>query len=249
MKLRITTKFTSRGIVLRLLAVLTFAAGIFLVQNWQSQAEPMPSRFLVHLPNECQPCQSVKKSDRDSEENACFIEGEHNGVELNNAILRGLQFNGNNLKNAHIINSDFSNANLTKVNFSSAAIFYSNFSNANLENANLSGARFHASDLTGANLNSAKIVRTNLAYSDLNDARLKNANIKDSNFGDADLGTTVGLTYEQLEKAVINEFTTLPPRLEKHREKLLETSRQNLERLKQEMSKDKFEAYLDYWNN
>jgi len=52
------------------------------------------------------------------------------------------------------------------------------------------------------------------------------------------------LTYEQLEEAVINEFTTLPPRLEKQREKLLEKSRKNLERLKQEMSKDEFEAYF-----
>ena len=93
------------------------------------------------------------------------------------------------------------------------------------------------------------MVRANLAGCDLNDARLNDANLKDTNFGDADLETTVGLTYEQLEEAVINEFTTLPPHLEKHRAKLLETSRQNLERLRQEMSGDKFEAYLDYWGN
>ena len=241
MKLRLVTRFTSRGIVFRLLAVLTFAVGSIIAWNWHT--EQTPSRFLVHLPNECQPCKPVQKSDGDSEKNACFIEGEHNGIELNNAILRGLQFKGNNLKNAHIINSDFSNANLTKVDFSNATTFYSNFSNANLNNANLSGARFHASDLTGVNLDNAKIVRTNLAYSDLNSARLHNANLKDTNFGDADLETTVGLTYKQLEEAVINEFTTLPPRLEKHKEKLLEKSRVNLEKLRERMSKVEFEAY------
>lgn len=244
MKFCFTTKFTSHGIIFRLLAVLTFAIGIFLVRNWQAQIEPVPSSFLVHLPNEYHPCKSVQKSDSDSENNACFIEGEHTGVELNNAILRGLQLRGNNLKNAHIINSDFSNSNLSRVDFSNAITFYSNFSNANLSNANLNGARFHGSDLTGVNLNDAKIVRANLAYSDLNDARLHNANIKDTNFSDASLETTVGLTYAQLEEAVINEFTTLPPRLERQREKLMEKSRINLERLRQVMPKDKFEAYF-----
>lgn len=244
MKFRLTTKFTSRGIIFRLLAVLTFAVGLFLVRNWQAQNELVPSRFLVHLPNECQPCKSVQKSDGDSEKNACFIEGEHNGVELNNAILLGFQLRGNDFKNAHIINSDFSNSNLSKTNFSGATVFYSNFSGTNLSKTNFSGARFHASDLTSANFENATIVRANLAYSDLNDSRFYNANLKDTNFSDADLETSVGLTYEQLEKAVINEFTTLPPRLEKQREKLLEKSRKTLERLKQEMSKDEFEAYF-----
>jgi hypothetical protein len=244
MKFRLTTKFTPRGIIFRLLAVLTFAVGLSLVRNWQAQSELVPSRFLVHLPNECQPCKSLQKSDGDSEKNACFIEGEHNGVELNNAVLIGFQLHGNNFKNAHIINSDFSNSNLSRTNFSGATTFYSNFSGTNLSKANLTGARFHASDITSANLENATIVRANLAYSDLNDSRLYNANFKDTNLGDADLETSIGLTYEQLEKAVINEFTTLPPRLEKQKEKLLEKSRRNLERLKQEMSKDEFEAYF-----
>ena len=67
MKFRLTTKFTSRGMIFRLLAVLTFALGLFLVRNWQAQSELVPSHFLVHLPNECQTCKSVQKSDGDSE--------------------------------------------------------------------------------------------------------------------------------------------------------------------------------------
>lgn len=243
MKLRLVTKFTSRGIVFRLLAVLSFAVGSTIAWNWQSYIQPTPSRFLVHLPNECQPCQSARKSD-DFKENTCPIEGEHNGVELNNAILRGLQFSGNRFKNAHIINSDFTNSNLSKADFSDAVTVHSNFSFTNLSGANLTGATFHASDLTGANLVNAKVIRANFAYSDLNDAKIRNANLKDTNFSDARLETTVGLTYKQLEEAVINEFTTLPPHLEKQKEKLLEKSRINLERLKREMPQDKFEAYF-----
>lgn len=244
MKFRLTTKLTSRGIIFRLLAVLTFAVGLFLVRNWQAQVEPVPSSFLVHLPNECQPCKSLPSSDGDSEKNACFIEGEHNGVELNNAILLGFQLYGNSFKNAHIINSDFSNSNLSRANFSGATVFYSNFSGTNLSRVNFTRAKIHASDITAANLENAVIVRANLAHSDLNDSKLHNANLKDTNFSDARLETTIGLTYEQLEQAVINEFTTLPPRLEKQRGKLMEKSRKNLERLKQEMSKDEFEAYF-----
>ena len=157
MKFQFKTNFTSRGIILRFLAVLTFAVGSIAVWNWRTQTEPVPSRFLVQLPNECQPCKSEQQLNDDSEKNACFIEGEHNGVELNNAILLGFQLRGNSFKNAHIINSDFSNSNLNRANFSGATVFYSNFSGTNLSRANFTRARFHASDITSANLENAII--------------------------------------------------------------------------------------------
>ena len=55
MKIPLPTKFVLRRPILRLVAVLTFAIGVVIVWNWQSQPRPIQTYFLVQLPPKPRP--------------------------------------------------------------------------------------------------------------------------------------------------------------------------------------------------
>jgi uncharacterized protein YjbI with pentapeptide repeats len=167
---------------------------------------------------------------------------------LENVDLQGAKFRGADLSGASIANSDFSNDDFSKANLSKAVIFYSSFIKSNLSNANLTGAKLHGSDLTDAQLNNTKFVRANLTHSDFSNATLANADLTDTNLSDARLETAKGLTYKQLQRAVINEFTSLPPHLISKRSFLMEQSRQKVKMLRKEMSKEDLELYIHPFN-
>lgn len=164
-------------------------------------------------------------------------------VNLQGAILRGADFSG-----ASISNSDFSDADLSKANLSKTIIFYSSFINSNLTKVNFSGAKMHGSDLTDAKLANAKFVRANLTCSDFSNANLRDADFSDANLSDANLETAKGLTYKQIERAVINEFTSLPPNLISKRTFLMEKSLKKVKKLRQEMSEKELELYIHPFN-
>lgn len=136
---------------------------------------------------------------------------------------------------ARIENSDFSEASLREANFSTASIIYSSFISTNLKGSDFTGAKLFGSDLTDANFSDAKLIRANFAHSDFSNAVLKNADLTDTNLSDSRLETAKGLTYKQISKAIINEFTSLPARFESKRSILLEHSRQRMKELKKQM--------------
>lgn len=93
-----------------------------------------------------------------------------------------------------------------------AALFGANLRNANLFKTNLTESILISVDLSKAVLASAILVGADLSYSILSGTNLHLAKLQG-----ADLRTSIGLTWEQISEAVINESTKLPPELEERR--------------------------------
>lgn len=224
-------------------ALLAFAVGLFFAAKfyWARSIDSITADVLFVQEEIIFACPLLPDGD---ERILNLADDENSAVIITNANLRGIKLHKIDFKNAVITNSDFSETELSKANFFGAKIIYSSFIQSNLSRTNFTDAIIRASDLTGANLNGANLSGANLTYSDLSKATLKNAKLENVNFSDARLENAIGLTYEQLENSVINEFTTLPPHLELQRNELLKNSHKTLERMKQKMPKDKFESYF-----
>ena len=162
---------------------------------------------------------------------------------IENADIQGIELQNADLTEAKIENSDFSYANLRKVDFSKASIIYSSFTSANLKNVNFTEAKLFGSDLTDADLFGANLKRANFAHTDFSEANLKNADLTDTNLSNARLESVKGLTYEQLSKAIINEFTTLPAKFKSKNSILLLHSRQRMKELRKQMSVPELELF------
>ncbi len=74
-----------------------------------------------------------------------------------NADLNGMDFKGQNLRNARFVN-----ATLENVNFENADLRGADFTNADLKNANLTGANLEGANLTNATLSGTHMVNANL---------------------------------------------------------------------------------------
>ena len=111
------------------------------------------------------------------------------------------------LSDTHLLSADFRRAYLVNIDF---------------RLARLSGADFIQADLRYADFR----------YADLRLADFKDANLYLADFANADLRSTENVTFEQLEKAIINEETKLSVEMESRRQELLEASRRKLEKLK-----------------
>ncbi len=105
--------------------------------------------------------------------NANLSNGNLGDVDLDSAILVNTDFSNANLSGgAYLIFSISTNANFSGANLSNSYLYNGNFSNADfsnadlrnveLNNANLSGANFTNADLSGANLEDAIFNNTNL---------------------------------------------------------------------------------------
>ncbi|MCX8026787.1 MAG: pentapeptide repeat-containing protein [Thermodesulfovibrionales bacterium] len=112
-------------------------------------------------------------------------------VQITNGWFGSRNFSGSYFKNAFIRNSVFDRANLTKTDFSAAAMVFNSFVKADLRDAILQGANFSFSNFDSANLCRAKLNQVpgtalaitldgsymkdaNLAYTDLTGASMKN---------------------------------------------------------------------------
>jgi hypothetical protein len=168
--------------------------------------------------------------------------------EIKNVDLQGFSLRRADFESINITNSDFSEADLKGGNFSRAVVFYSSFIKSDLSQADFTNAIIEGSDLTEAKLNNAKFIRANMTHTDFSHASMINADLTDANLSDARLETSVGLSYEQLKRAVINEFTSLPPLLESKRAALIERSRQRAKELRKEMSEEELERYFSPFN-
>lgn len=167
-------KIQMPGISLRLFALLCCIIGIVSVEGWKSRQ--VNTRFLIELPRQPElPVGGRNHAEGDS--NSCLIEGNHDGVELVNARLKGAGFRNAKFAGARITSSDLDKADLRNADFSRAVIYFSSFAESNLGGSDLSKAKFHGSDFTGANLANAKLFRTYLVHSDFNGADLSNADL------------------------------------------------------------------------
>lgn len=157
------------------------------------------------------------------------------------AIIRDVSLNKAKLQHANFYlaqlnNSYFWRADLTSATLILANCTYANFTDANLTKANLAqsilnNATFNNAVMDEANLNFAKLnmtslVNTSLKGADLSNAQLQNANLTGSNLTGvnfsnawlentilikADLRGALNLTAKQLQQAVIDNTTQLPP--------------------------------------
>jgi uncharacterized protein YjbI with pentapeptide repeats len=132
-----------------------------------------------------------------------------------------------NLANADLRGFDLRSVNLSYSNLHSADLCgiirkgreHPTFSNAaDLRGANLRGAILTSANLEGGRLRDANLSRANLAGANLRGAVLRDASLDDANLASADLTgvflkKTHGLLQEQIESAIGDHSTKLPPHL------------------------------------
>jgi len=167
---------------------------------------------------------------------------------IENADVQKIKLQNADLSFAEINNSDFSEVNLKKTDFSKASVYYSTFVYADLRRANFAGARVFGSDLAETNLSNANLKRANFAHTDFSNANLTNADLTDTNLSRAELVSAKGLTYAQLSKALICEFTTLPARFEPQKKMLVNRSIQRMKQLKKELSAEELERFANQFD-
>lgn len=156
--------------------------------------------------------------------------GQLQHVNLNDAHLEKANLSGTDLSLARVMRAVLIEAYLSDVNLSKAMLQEANLSKTHLEKATLEGALMYGANLGGANLQNANLrsadltsanLRTaNLTGADLRGADLSAANLQGANLTKADVrGTSLlsvsGITREQLEAAITDEKTVLPPYLQK----------------------------------
>lgn len=226
-----------RSFLLRFIAVLTFWLGGMAVWVWRVDTDEVLTHFLVQL--------SPEPSGVLQETEPVFGEEDDFTIQITNMDFRRFVLSRVNLSSAKIINSDFGGAPVDYADFSGSKIQYSNFTGSNLHHSNFARSMVYGSDFTHANLGKVRFFRANLGHSDFTNAVLSGADLTDANLSNARLETAIGLKYEQLRSAVINEFTTLPPDLEFKRGQLMKESRRRFNELKQLLSKDELELFAN----
>lgn len=149
------------------------------------------------------------------------------------ANLRWAVLRGANLKGAILRSSDLSNAVLEEADLSEVYLGYANLSEAHLRGANLSKTY-----LRGTNLSSADLEGVDFRGADLSlGVNFNGANLNGANFGGATFELVTDLTIEQLESAIIDKSTKLPPEYELIKNRLLELSKENLKKFKKKDKK------------
>ena len=145
-----------------------------------------------------------------------LIEGIKQGIDFNNANLRGANLRGADLMGANLIGAKLNDANLIGTNLMGADLIdanlfcanlsYANLSYTNLNGANLRGANLRGADLIDANLIGADLSYANLSYTNLNGANLRGANLIDANLIGADLRGAKSVPYIPLVCPSDGEF-------------------------------------------
>lgn len=115
-----------------------------------------------------------------------------NGVNLPAQCLRGANLSRANLSEANLREADLNEANLNGANLSSAVLVWASLTRAQLSYANLSKASLRSADLQqasmqGANLRDADLSAANLSGTNLRDANLYAASLSKTNARNANL--------------------------------------------------------------
>lgn len=132
---------------------------------------------------------------------------------------RIIELRESNLRDADLNGIELWGADLWKVNLREAQLWQAKLGGASLGRANLSEASLWKADLEGAylwkaNLEGANLTEANLEQANLEGSNLKGANLHQTNLINADLRKVVGLTRQQLSKAICDDTTQLPDYLE-----------------------------------
>lgn len=123
-----------------------------------------------------------------------------------------------NLPEVDLIDAKLENADLRYAQLKEAHIIAAELQNANLEAANLEKADLSAAELQGAKfiltvLRSAYLTGAQLQNAVLRGADLLKADLTGADLTGADLSGATGLTRKQLQDAVFDDTTRLPPHL------------------------------------
>jgi hypothetical protein len=127
------------------------------------------------------------------------------GANLSGADLTGAWLPGANLSGANLSEAELSGANLSAADGSTATGTF--WARANLSAADLSGANLMDADLSEALLPGANLTGALLTVANLSEAELSGANLTGAYLSAADLA------QDQLEEAIGDETTQLPPGL------------------------------------
>jgi CheY-like chemotaxis protein len=123
------------------------------------------------------------------------------GTVLANAGFRGADLSDAQLAEARLDGADLRQASLSAADLSGADLGVAQLRHADLRLANLQGASLRGADLSGARLRGAK----------LDGADFKGATLVGSELGEADLSKVENLTQAQMDKAICDMKTKLPP--------------------------------------
>ena len=139
------------------------------------------------------------------------------GANLTVANIRGANLSGANLSKAILHGANLSRANLNWANLSEADLRGAKLIKANLKLANLRGADLSEADHSGADLKRADLRGANFIRGKLINAKLIKEGLIVPDIIWAGLRDVIGLTWEQIAVAIIDETTKLPPELEERR--------------------------------
>jgi hypothetical protein len=146
--------------------------------------------------------------------NTCWDRSDLRGATLARADLSDATFAGATLAQANLDGVAAQGAS-----FNQADIAQANLSRADLRNANLLAADLSTATLQGTDLRDANLLGTNLRNALLLGADLSGANVLNADFtgavlSGANLATVEGLTAEQIEPAIVDGATRLPPNID-----------------------------------
>lgn len=156
--------------------------------------------------------------------NSYFQHTKLEDTKFKNAGLSGVSFEG-----AYILGTNFEKAFLRAADFKNTDVC-GDFKNAIADHTNFSHSKLTYSDFTDAQLDESDFSNANLELTVFKNASLMYANFKgaeffDTDFSQANLDYAIGLTYEQMRDAIIDEDTVLPSYLLGYRKKLLKNSK------------------------
>ena len=144
----------------------------------------------------------------------CWDRSDLRGATLARAELSGATFAGSTLAQANLDGvaaqgAIYNQADLTMANLSRADLRDANLLAADLSTATLQGTDLRGADLLGTNLRNALLLGA-----DLSGANVLNADFTGAVLSGANLATVEGLTAEQIEPAIVDGATQLPPHID-----------------------------------
>jgi uncharacterized protein YjbI with pentapeptide repeats len=146
--------------------------------------------------------------------NAYARHADLSGADLRISDMRGVDLREARLVGANLRGAKLQKADLRWANLTGAKLDEGEMEGALLEGAILPSARLVRARLRGADLTSASLIEADLTEADLTGADLSEARLDGAKLAGADLRETVGLSWEQLKAAKLEETTRLPAELE-----------------------------------
>ncbi len=135
------------------------------------------------------------------------------GARLIRARFAGADLGWGDLSQADLREADLSKAGLVNARLREADLTGADLSQADLREADLSSAKLVKACLAGADLTRADLGIADLSGADLRWAELTGATLHQTDLSGADLRGTRGVLQAQVEQAVGDRYTELPPEL------------------------------------